>query len=395
MRTNWFRRFTILGSLGILALTSGQASANGWGLFERNYIVTPSAYYEVVPSAYVLPTTYVVPTSYVAPTTYAIAPTVYVGTTYVVPTTYYTRRPVYATYAYPTTYVYATPTVYEAPMAADACCVTVPAAAAPKVAPRSSAAPAAAKSTPSTVVSEPAMEPSANANPQPEPEPATTKRDTAPPQKPLASSAVDADAAEVSPPAAPAPDKSNEATAPTGGTPLSPNVPNPSPLLTPAPAPVLPANPAEASPPAGASGSPVKLNPPRAPVDESPALPLPEDPAATKRESQKPVFDATRAPYRRSGRSLNVLEGKVLSIDTGRPEEGVRLTLSSKNLTVADKEAVTDAFGHYAVRLPDGDWTVKVTSASGKLFPVSTLVVSGGQIQDDLGRDIPSLTITR
>ena len=57
--------------------------------------------------------------------------------------------------------------------------------------------------------------------------------------------------------------------------------------------------------------------------------------------------------------------------------------------------AVTDAFGRYAVRLPDGDWTVKVTSASGKVYSVSEVTVSGGQISDELGRDVPTLTINR
>ena len=60
------------------------------------------------------------------------------------------------------------------------------------------------------------------------------------------------------------------------------------------------------------------------------------------------------------------------------------------------KEATfTDAFGHYAVRLPDGDWTVQVAMPSGRVYPVSQITISGGQITDNYGRDIPSLIISR
>jgi hypothetical protein len=57
--------------------------------------------------------------------------------------------------------------------------------------------------------------------------------------------------------------------------------------------------------------------------------------------------------------------------------------------------AVTDASGRYKVRLPDGDWTVKVTMPSGRIYSLSQLVVSGGQITDDAGRDVPTLIINR
>jgi hypothetical protein len=84
-----------------------------------------------------------------------------------------------------------------------------------------------------------------------------------------------------------------------------------------------------------------------------------------------------------------------VAIENGRPEEGVRITLSSKRSGVGDLVVSTDASGRYGVRLPDGDWTVKITMPSGRVYAVSELVVSQGQINDDLGRPIPSLTITR
>ena len=55
----------------------------------------------------------------------------------------------------------------------------------------------------------------------------------------------------------------------------------------------------------------------------------------------------------------------------------------------------TDAVGRFAVKVPDGDWTVKVTMPSGRVYAVSQITVSNGAITDDSGRDIPSLVITR
>jgi hypothetical protein len=69
--------------------------------------------------------------------------------------------------------------------------------------------------------------------------------------------------------------------------------------------------------------------------------------------------------------------------------------VSSRTGNYVDRVSTTDAVGHYALRLPDGDWTVKVTMPSGRVYAVSQITISGGQITDSYGRDIPSLTITR
>jgi hypothetical protein len=90
-----------------------------------------------------------------------------------------------------------------------------------------------------------------------------------------------------------------------------------------------------------------------------------------------------------------VLEGKVVSGDTRETEEGVQITLTNRLGTYADRVVQSDAYGRYAVRLPDGDWTVRVTMPSGRSYAVSQLSVGGGQIVDDQGRDIPTLVITR
>jgi hypothetical protein len=120
--------------------------------------------------------------------------------------------------------------------------------------------------------------------------------------------------------------------------------------------------------------------------------PAPEAGPATFRQARKPVAP-TIAPPR--GRISNILEGKVVSSETREAEENVRIILSSRTGAFTDKVALTNAYGRYAVRLPDGDWTVKVAMPSGRVYAVSEITISGGQIVDNLGREIPSLTITR
>jgi hypothetical protein len=90
-----------------------------------------------------------------------------------------------------------------------------------------------------------------------------------------------------------------------------------------------------------------------------------------------------------------VLFGRVKARDSNEPEEGVRVTLRNRTNAYADRLALTDAFGRFAVKVPDGDWTVNVTMPSGRAYSVSQIIVSNGLISDDAGRDVPSLVITR
>jgi hypothetical protein len=91
----------------------------------------------------------------------------------------------------------------------------------------------------------------------------------------------------------------------------------------------------------------------------------------------------------------NVLVGIVRARDTDEPEDSVRITVSSRTNPDVQRVALSNAFGKFAVRVPDGDWTVKVTMPSGRVYPVSEISVSNGMIFDDAGRDVPSLIITR
>ena len=150
-------------------------------------------------------------------------------------------------------------------------------------------------------------------------------------------------------------------------------------------------------PPASAAPAPGAAAPrPVAPTESEELQPAP-DPTAPRtsgqrRDSQRPVLTAPRfiRPELR-----NVLFGRVEARDTSEPEEGVRVPISNRQNTSEGREALTDAFGRFAMRVPDGDWTVSVTMPSGRVYSVSQIIVSNGQITDEIGRDVPSLVITR
>lgn len=118
-------------------------------------------------------------------------------------------------------------------------------------------------------------------------------------------------------------------------------------------------------------------------MDEPPPLP-------GRHEVQRPAYYNAQPVVRT--RYPNILIGTVLSIDR-EPEEGVRVSV--RNATGALKATSTDAFGRFAVRLGDGDWSVDVTMPSGTVYEVSRLRVVDGVVTDRLGRRVPSLEITR
>jgi hypothetical protein len=111
-----------------------------------------------------------------------------------------------------------------------------------------------------------------------------------------------------------------------------------------------------------------------------------------RRDNQKPRYTSPRSlpPELR-----NILFGTVKARGSSQPEQGVQVTVSSRTNAFVDRVKLTDDDGHFAIRVPDGDWTVKVTMPSGRAYPVSQITVSNGLITDDIGRDIPSLVITR
>jgi hypothetical protein len=115
-----------------------------------------------------------------------------------------------------------------------------------------------------------------------------------------------------------------------------------------------------------------------------PAPPLESVP--TKRDSLRPRYlaQATR----------NVLLGRVES-DGGEAREGVRVTVSSRTEPGLARGGVSNAFGRFAIRLDDGDWTVRVTMPSGRTYAVRQITVNGGRVIDEEeGRDVPNLVIS-
>jgi hypothetical protein len=147
----------------------------------------------------------------------------------------------------------------------------------------------------------------------------------------------------------------------------------------------------------GGASNPGVANPsntvpaPTAPSDADPNAP-PEigPPGEVRRNSLRPSYGASavRPEFR------NILVGTVLSSEAREPEEGVRISVRNANSGGA-KATTTNAFGRFAVRLADGDWTVNVTMPSGNVYEVSQIRVSNGLITDSLGRRVPSLEITR
>jgi hypothetical protein len=133
--------------------------------------------------------------------------------------------------------------------------------------------------------------------------------------------------------------------------------------------------------------------PPPAPGGDLDAIGPPDTnpPGGTRYQARRPAF-STR-PLRSETR--NVLFGTVQSSAAGQPEEGVRVSVMNSLDPNRDKATMTDAFGRFSVRLIEGDWTVNVTMPSGRVYPVSRIRVSDGQITDSLGRRVPSLEITR
>ena len=131
---------------------------------------------------------------------------------------------------------------------------------------------------------------------------------------------------------------------------------------------------------------------PAAPADSDPnAPPAIGPPGEVRREAYRPSNYAARSVR---SESRNVLIGTVLSRTAGEPEEGVRIEVMNET-TGGAKTSTTDAFGRFAIRLADGDWSVNVSMPSGRVYEVSQIRVGGGQIIDSQGRRVPSLEITR
>lgn len=413
-------RHRILG----LALLGGWATFAGAPVAQANGHLLPgrvvsTTYLETVPTAYVatsgvVPTAYTLadpfgymPTSYVLSSPYAyVAPTT-LSVPVVVTSTYSRRRyylprsyvvtsatvPAYGTIAYPTA------TMAMMPVVTDPC-VTVTANSPPLPKAPSTAASKREDPAVDSAVKKPAASlESTSAEPADVTADAATEKVATPPV-PMAP--------KIAPGQSKATQESRETMpAPSGasGDPPLPIAPAGEPEAADAKTKLFPETPissavippatkAEEMPPVApaAADLPVPVLPAETP--ESEAAPTGGTTEPRKRKAFKPV---TPTPFVRSAqaKNLNVLQGRVFSPEYAAPESGVAIAFASRRKTSTDRVATTDQAGKFSVRLPDGEWSVQVTMPSGRVYTVSELIVSKGQVRDDQGRDIPTLTINR
>jgi hypothetical protein len=365
----------------------------------------PSTY---VASSYVWPTSYYgstyYPTAYYSPTAYyadaySVWPSTYVGTAYTVrrglfgrlrlverpviasygttylPTSYYLPSYYTTSYYAPTVYsptVYSptvyTPTVSRYPTvwesayvsSSDVCCDQVawaqpvsPAPAQSYTAPRSSGGS-------KTIQSDPMNDPTISSNVEPPPDESKQPR-SAPAETSKAPARAD------SPPNVPAAAREKSTAAPAAGSGTTKD--SASPAVNPKPI-----------PPSAPSGEETEPDLRPAPVDNAP----------NRRDSMRPTYGS---------RSLrpdlrNVLIGRVES-DAGDPLGEVPVSVTSRNNTAIRRDGMTNAFGNFAIRLTDGEWTVNVRMPSGRVYPVRYIKVTGGRIMDNQeGREVRNLVIS-
>ncbi len=305
-----------------------------------SYFASPSY---LATSAYRSPAATLVPTTYLATSSYL--PTTYVSSSYL-PTAYVSSSPLL-----PTAYVLNSGLIATAATASSPICCDSP-----------SSAPVQA-----TTTNGPASSPPANTGSGTNPGTVTSK--------PMGTSAP---APERSPSAAiadpPADDRAGDSSVSTQST-------------TPAPVPPRPAP----APTGTATGDP--SSPPPVPAAGEPVLPGPGQIGPKMNETQ---YRGARKPATYS-EVRNILKGRVVSYESGRPEEGVTVVVSSMTNTFSDRTAMSDADGNFKLSLPEGDWIVKVQMPSGRVLAVGReyVTATSGRVTDPSGRNVPELVITR
>jgi hypothetical protein len=338
------------------------------GLFGRRWIVE-----RPVVAAYAtsyVPTTYV-PTTYL-PTTYvsAYAPTTYVSPTYSA-TSYRVGRYRPTTYTYsPTTYY---PTVYETAYrsSADICCAgeEVVLDAPVRYAPQASTAGSASNSGSREVESRPLEDPTIPSYVDvPLPGENTNARSTV--RSDETNKAGAGGAASPPNPQVAGPDEEAASKAATKGAATQKNAP---------------AQKSDGSAtPKGKAATPI------APADDQNQFDLrPASSEPVRRDSLKAIYPRVRSADRR-----NVLFGSV-ETDDGRPRGEVPVTVVNRNNSAIRHSGVSNAFGGFAIKVPDGQWSVRVTMPSGNAQTIRDITVTDGRIVDNLeARDVHNLIIS-
>jgi hypothetical protein len=319
------------------------------GLFGRQWVVERPVIASYA-TAYV-PTTYVssyVPTTYVSsyvPTTYVSS---YVPTRYVTPTYYSTGYRV-RTYR-PTTYTYS-PTIYETAYttAADLCC---PGEVVVDSTVRSMPQSSGSREVQSRSLDEQGINSFVDT---PLPEDMRQRRSTAQgAQGTGAQTKANTNSADSPPkPPAAAPPK-NDPAKNAGGVPAT-----------------------KKADPAAEESEPIDLRK------------APEDDGVLRRDSLRPNYARVRSAARR-----NVLFGTV-ETDNGDARSEVPVTVINRNNNAIRHGGVSNAFGGFAIPVPDGEWIVGVTMPSGSMQSVRSITVTGGKVMDNQeGREVQNLIIS-
>jgi hypothetical protein len=115
----------------------------------------------------------------------------------------------------------------------------------------------------------------------------------------------------------------------------------------------------------------------------------PGDDAVLRRESMRPTYSRVRAAARR-----NVLFGTV-ETDDGVPRSEVPVTVVNRSNSFLRHSGASDAFGTFAIKVPDGQWIVRVTMPSGSQQSVRSITVRDGKVLDNQeGREVQNLIIS-
>jgi hypothetical protein len=142
----------------------------------------------------------------------------------------------------------------------------------------------------------------------------------------------------------------------------------------------------------GAATPKSKALTPVAPADDPDQFdlrPASESKEPVRRDSLKAIYPRVRSADRR-----NILFGSVETED-GRPRGEVPVAVVNRNNTAIRHNGVSNAFGGFAIKVPDGQWSVRVTMPSGNAQTVRDITVRDGKVVDNFeAREVHNLIIS-
>jgi hypothetical protein len=131
-------------------------------------------------------------------------------------------------------------------------------------------------------------------------------------------------------------------------------------------------------------------------VNDVPAAPKPGEvpggPGAEGLGMNPRDRDRVRVAAKPAAGSSPILEVRVVDGASREPLENFRVVATSVGKQHEDRQGSTDAYGRAALKLPPGDWIIKVARAKGPELPEAIRVTANaaGQVLTDDGRDLTS-----